>query len=379
VINSADASWHGLAGLSIPSPPTNEWHLFGVVPIRAYALCIIAGIVIGVIIATRRWMARGGSRDAVETVALAAVPFGIVGARAYHVITDHQLYFGPGRHPIRALYIWDGGLGIWGGVALGALGGYLVARHRGIRFWALADALAPGVAVAQAMGRLGNYFNQELFGGPTTLPWGLQIAPVDRPPGFEQYATFHPTFAYELLWDLGVAAAVVLLDRKFRLGHGKVFMLYVMLYTAGRSWVEALRVDPAHHIFGIRLNDYVSAVVFLAALACFLWLVRHKPGREPVVEGTFAYVNGEPPAEPGAESTADSRQHPGDAEGADPSDCDRGVIEAVAESTADSRQHPGDAESADPSDRDGGAVEAVADSGSGSSTSASHRPEPDSS
>lgn len=309
-----DLSWHAWAVLSIPSPPVNEWWLFGKVPIRAYALCIIAGIVIGVIIATRRWMARGGSRDTVETVALAAVPFGIVGARAYHVITDHQLYFGPGKHPIQALYIWDGGLGIWGGVALGAFGGYLVARSRKIRFWALADALAPGVAVAQAIGRLGNYFNQELIGRPTTLPWGLEIAPLDRPPGFEQYATFHPTFAYELLWDLGVAVAIILLDRKFRLGHGKVFMLYVMLYTVGRGWVEALRIDPAHRIFGLRINDYVSIAVFLAALGCLLWLIRNKPGREPIVEGTFAYVNGYPPepddsADPAAGS-ADDREPP---------------------------------------------------------------------
>lgn len=298
-----ELSWHALTALSIPSPPVNEWWLFGKVPIRAYALCIIAGIVAGVIIATRRWMARGGSRDAVETVALAAVPFGIVGARAYHVITDHQLYFGPGKHPIQALYIWDGGLGIWGGVALGALGGYLVARSRRIRFWALADALAPGVAVAQAIGRLGNYFNQELIGRPTTLPWGLEIASPDRPPGFEQYATFHPTFAYELLWDLGVAIAIILLDRRFRLGHGKVFLLYVMLYTAGRGWVEALRIDPAHRIFGLRINDYVSIGVFLAALACLIWLIRNRPGREPIVEGTFRYINGYPPE-------SDNSDHP---------------------------------------------------------------------
>lgn len=300
--NIMNLSYQGLAALSIPSPPASEWSIVGI-PIRAYALCIIAGIVAGVMLATRRWMARGGSRDAVETVALAAVPFGIVGARIYHVITDHQLYFGPGREPIRALYIWDGGLGIWGGVALGAFGGYLVARRRKIRFWALADALAPGVAVAQAIGRLGNYFNQELVGKPTTLPWGLQIAPLDRPPSFEQHATFHPTFAYELLWDLGVAVAIVLLDRRFRLGHGKVFMLYVMLYTAGRGWVEALRIDPAHRIFGLRTNDYVSIAVCLAALAGLLWLIKNKPGREPIVEGTFAYVDGSPPNDTESEDT----------------------------------------------------------------------------
>lgn len=327
-----------MAPLSIPSPSVNEWHVFGVVPIRAYALCIIAGIVVGVIIATRRWMARGGGRDTVETVAMAAVPFGIVGARIYHVITDHQLYFGPGRHPIRALYIWDGGLGIWGGVALGALGGYLVARHRRIRFWALADALAPGVAVAQAIGRLGNYFNQELVGRPTTLPWALQIAPVNRPPGFERYATFHPTFAYELGWDLAVALALVLLDRKFRLGHGKVFMLYVMLYTAGRGWVEALRVDPAHRILGLRINDYVSVAVFLAALICLLWLVRNKPGREPIVEGDVAYVHGRPPH--------DDTRHPVDRAEASADDSDEPALgEGPLDPGGDREPDPGSAPS----------------------------------
>jgi prolipoprotein diacylglyceryl transferase len=283
--------------LSIPSPPFREFHL-GPLPIRMYALCIIGGVVVGTIIGTRRWIARGGARDTVETVALVSVPFGIIGARIYHVITDHQLYFGPGRHPIQVLYIWDGGLGIWGGVALGAFGGWLVARRRKIRFWALADALAPGVVVAQAIGRLGNYFNQELYGRPTNLPWGLKIDPQYRIPGFEQYSTFHPTFLYELIWDLGVFVALVLLDRRFTLGHGKVFMLYAMLYTAGRAWVEHLRIDPAHHILGLRLNDYVSAAVFLAAALCLIYLIRFKPGREEIVEGDFRYVDGLPPKEP---------------------------------------------------------------------------------
>jgi prolipoprotein diacylglyceryl transferase len=301
-----------LTVLSIPSPPIREWLLFGRVPIRFYALCIITGVIVGVVIATRRWMARGGSRDAVETVALVSVPFGIVGARLYHVITDHQLYFGPGKIWYHAFFIWDGGLGIWGGVALGAVGGYLVARRRKIRFWALADALAPGVAVAQAIGRLGNWFNQELFGKPSTLPWALQIAPEYRPDGYTQYATFHPTFLYELIWDLGVAVGIVLLDRKFKLGHGKVFVLYVMFYTIGRAWVEHLRIDPAHTIGGFRINDYVSVVVCLAALAVFIWLTRTKHGREPIVEGDFVYVNGQPPKD--VADTPDSADAPDSAE-----------------------------------------------------------------
>ncbi len=268
----------------IPSPPTGVWLVFGF-PIRAYALCIIAGIVVAMIIANRRWRARGGNPESLEMAVVVGIPFGIVGARLYHVITDWQLYFGPGRDPIDALKIWNGGLGVWGAVALGALGGYLVARRRNIRFPALLDAVAPGIAVAQAIGRLGNWFNQELFGAPTTLPWGLEIAVEYRPAGFEQFATFHPTFLYELLWNLGVAAVLIWADRRFRLGHGKVFALYVVLYTAGRFWIEALRIDTVNEIGGFRLNNYTSLIVFVAALIWLLWLIKYRPGREAVVEG----------------------------------------------------------------------------------------------
>ncbi len=271
--------------LFIPSPSRGVWYLFGTVPIRAYALCIITGIIVAMVISIKRWEARGGTRDTVESVVIVAIPFGIIGARIYHVITDYELYFGPGRTWYRAFFIWEGGLGIWGAVALGALGGWLVCRRRKVRFAALADAFAPGIVVAQGIGRVGNYFNQELFGRPTTLPWALEIAPQNRPAGFEQYATFHPTFLYELIWDFGVAAVVIWADRRFRLGHGKVFTLYVMLYTAGRFWIEALRIDHVNRIGGFRLNDYTSVIVFVAALLFFLYLVRRKPGREEIVEG----------------------------------------------------------------------------------------------
>ncbi len=295
-----------LAPLFIPSPETNVWHL-GPLPIRAYALCIIAGIVVGTIIATRRWRARGGTSDGLESVIVVAVPCGIVGARLYHVITDYELYFGPGRHPVDALKIWQGGLGIWGAVALGALGGWLVARRRGIRFPALLDACAPGIAVAQGIGRLGNWFNSELFGRPTTLPWGLEIDPRYRPTGYEQYATFHPTFLYELLWDIAVVAVVVvLLDRRFRLGHGKVFTLYVMLYSLGRFWIEALRIDTVNEIGGFRLNNYTALIAFVAAALVLVWLVRNRPGRESVVEA---------PVEPAAVGSTDV-DGPADDEGA---------------------------------------------------------------
>ena len=289
--------------LFIPSPPRAVWEIGGF-PIRAYALCIILGIVVAMVIATRRWRARGGSSDSLELVVAVAVPLGIVGARLYHVATDYHLYFGPGRNPVDALKIWQGGLGVWGAIALGALGAWLVARRRQIRFPALLDAVAPALLVAQAIGRLGNWFNQELFGRPTTLPWGLEIASQYRPVGFEQFSTFHPTFLYEVLWCLAAAAVLVWLDRRLRLGHGKVFALYVVLYTAGRFWIEALRIDTVTEIGGFRLNNYTSLILFLAALAWLIWLVRNRPGRETVVEGPEP----QPDVEPESESESDPDQ-----------------------------------------------------------------------
>ncbi len=269
--------------LSIPSPSSSVWYV-GPFPLRAYALCIVAGIAVAMVIANRRWRARGGTAESLETVLVAAIPCGIVGARLYHVVTDYELYFGPGRNPVDALKIWNGGLGIWGAVAGGAAGAYVVARRRGVNFPALLDTLAPAVLVAQAIGRLGNWFNQELFGRPTDLPWALEISPSYRPSGYVTSPTFHPTFLYELLWNLLVALVLVLLDRRYRLGHGKVFALYVALYSAGRFFIEALRIDTVNEIGGFRLNNYTAAIAFAVATAVLVWLLRNRPGREAVVE-----------------------------------------------------------------------------------------------
>ncbi len=268
--------------LTIPSPSEGVWHL-GPFPIRAYALCIIAGIVAAVWIGERRWVARGGLPGQVGDIAIWAVPFGIVGGRLYHVITDYGNYFGDGKEPITALYIWQGGLGIWGAIALGALGAWIGGRRAGVKFLPLADALAPGILVAQAIGRWGNWFNQELFGRPTDLPWALEIPDVaNRPAGYEQFTTFHPTFLYECLWNLAVAALIVWADRRFRLGHGRVFALYVAGYCAGRGWIEYLRIDPVQgdDVFGLRLNVWTSIVLFVLAVAYFLWSAKRHPGRE---------------------------------------------------------------------------------------------------
>jgi prolipoprotein diacylglyceryl transferase len=261
----------------IPSPSQGVWHL-GPFPIRAYAFCIILGVVAAVVIGERRWVARGGTKGAVADVAGVAVPFGLVGGRIYHVITSPSAYL---HHPIDALYIWRGGLGIPGGILGGVLAGIVVCRRRGIRPGALADAIATGVPVAQAIGRFGNYFNQELFGRPTHLPWGLEIDP-DNPSAVPGAQAYHPTFLYEAIWNLGVAGVVLWADRRWRLGHGRAFALYLALYAVGRSWIEALRIDDASRFFGLRLNDYVAAIVFVGAVT---YLIRKRgSGREDVVQ-----------------------------------------------------------------------------------------------
>ncbi len=272
----------------LPSPVQGVWHL-GPIPIRAYALCIIAGIVVAIWLTQRRWRARGGNPEDVVDVALWAVPFGIVGGRLYHVITDPELYFLPGRDPMRAFYIWDGGLGIWGAVALGAVGAWIGCRRRGINLLDFGDALAPGLVLAQAIGRWGNYFNQELFGRPTTLPWALEIDPAHRPADTPTVGLYHPTFLYESVWNVAVAVLLLWVDRRFSLPRGKLFALYVAAYTVGRGAIEALRVDHANHFLGLRLNDWTSLVVFLAAVAVLAW-----PRRAPVVsENSGAEGNAE--------------------------------------------------------------------------------------
>jgi prolipoprotein diacylglyceryl transferase len=270
--------------MSIPSPADGVWNL-GPVPIRGYALSIILGIVLAIWIGERRWVARGGTAGEVSDLAIWAVPFGLVGGRLYHVITDWELYFGEGRNPVTALYVWRGGLGIWGAIALGALGVWLGARSRGIRLLPLLDALAPGVLVAQAVGRWGNWFNQELYGRPTDLPWGLEIDVAHRPSAYLDVTTFHPAFLYECLWNLAAFAVILWADRRFRLGHGRVVALYVMLYTAGRGWIENLRIDDVQmdDVLGLRLNVWTSIVLFALAAAWFVWSARRHPGREESV------------------------------------------------------------------------------------------------
>jgi prolipoprotein diacylglyceryl transferase len=272
-----------------PSPGQGVWYL-GPFPIRAYALCIIAGIIAALIIGDRRWVARGGERGVIYDIALWAVPFGLVGGRLYHVMTDWRTYFGPDGAGIgAALRIWEGGLGIWGAVALGAVGAWIGCRRKGIPLPAFGDAVAPGVVLAQAIGRLGNYFNQELYGRETTVPWGLElfyrrdasgtvdVHSLDGVSTGQVAAVVHPTFLYELLWNLLVFVLLLWADRKFRLGHGRLFALYVAAYCVGRFGVELLRDDTATHIAGIRINVFTAAFVFIGAV---LYLLLAPKGRE---------------------------------------------------------------------------------------------------
>jgi prolipoprotein diacylglyceryl transferase len=261
----------------LPSPSTGVWQV-GPIPVRAYALAILLGVVAAVVIGERRWVARGGTKGVVTDVATIAVPFGIVGARIYHVVTSPAVYL---DEPVRALYVWQGGLGIPGGIAGGFLAAYVMCRRRGLSKSAFADSVAPGIAVAQAIGRLGNWFNSELFGRPTTLPWGLEIDP-DNPDAVPGAVAYHPTFLYELLWNLGVAGLVIWADRRWKLGGGRVFALYLAAYAVGRFWIEGLRIDAANTLFGLRVNEYMAAVVFVGAVA-YLRL-RRKVGRESQVE-----------------------------------------------------------------------------------------------
>ncbi len=283
-----------LETVGIPSPEVSFIDI-GIFRVHFYALFILTGIALATWIADRKLTSRGAPKGSMLDIALWAVPFGIIGGRIFHVITHPNDYFFEGADLLATVRIWEGGLAIYGAVSLGAVGVFIASRQLGLRFWSVADAVAPGLLIAQGIGRLGNYFNQELFGLPTTLPWGLQIPSSNPayPVGLPEGLLFHPTFAYEMIWNLTGAAVLILLASRLNLQWGKVFAVYLMIYSIGRIWVEAIRIDPSEIILGLRLNIW-SALIGLT-LGIILFLVQSRrhpglepsiwlPGREPVVE-----------------------------------------------------------------------------------------------
>jgi prolipoprotein diacylglyceryl transferase len=278
---------------SIPSPTINNLQV-GVFQIRFYALFIILGIILAIIVSAMRMKARGGKAGTAVDIAIWAVPFGIIGGRFYHVITHFNDYFGPGQNPVSALFVWEGGLAIYGALIFGAIGAWLGARASGIKLMAYADILVPGLILAQGIGRWGNYFNSELFGAPTTLPWGLEIDSTNPawPVGLPAGTLVHPTFLYESLWDLLGVAILLWAEKAFRLQWGKLLAVYLMYYSLGRAIIEPIRLDPAFIFLGLRANEWSAILGIILGLVIFLAQNRKHPGIE-----TSIYLPGREPEE----------------------------------------------------------------------------------
>ena len=279
---------------SIPSPDVSSFEL-GPIRVHFYALFILIGIALAIWVGSRRFKQRGGQAGMILDIALWAVPFGIVGGRIFHVLTHWDYYFYAGADLTKVFAVWEGGLAIFGALVLGSVGAFIGARTAGIKFLAFADAIAPGVLVAQAIGRIGNYFNNELFGLPTTLPWGLEISTANPayPAGLPAGVLFHPTFLYELIWNLMGFAVLIWLDRKLKLRWGQMFAAYLITYSIGRAFIESIRIDPSEIFFGLRTNVWSAIFTIAIGVALFFWSRRrHKE------EETSVYLPGREPKEP---------------------------------------------------------------------------------
>ena len=276
---------------SIPSPSVSSFTV-GPFVIHIYALFILAGIVLAIWLANSRLTKRGGESGVAIDIALWAVPFGIVGGRIFHVLTHLGDYFSAGADVSAIFRVWEGGLAIYGAILFGLLGAWIGARVAGVRFWSFVDAVAPGVLLAQALGRWGNYFNQELFGTPTTLPWGLEIDQTNPayPLGLPAGVLFHPTFLYESLWSVAGVVLLLQLDKKFELRWGKMFALYIAFYSIGRIWTESLRIDPSEVFLGLRTNIWSALAGIVAAIVIWRIQSRRHPGLE-----TSIYMAGKEP------------------------------------------------------------------------------------
>jgi len=269
---------------SIPSPTISYFDV-GPLRIHFYAVFILVGIAAAILIGNKRLAARGGENWVVLDIALWTVPFGLIGARLFHVFTHVTDYFGPGKNAMEIFAIWNGGLAIYGGLIAGAFGAYVGCRQAGIKFFSFADAIAPGVLLAQAIGRWGNYFNQELFGKPTDLPWGLEIERPNPaiPTGLPDSAVFHPTFAYEFLWSLVGVAVLLILDKRFDLRWGRLFALYLSYYSIGRFWIEGIRIDPSEIFLGLRTNQWSALLTLAIGVGLYVYSRRSHTGVETSV------------------------------------------------------------------------------------------------
>lgn len=311
--------------LSIPSPPISNF-VIGPFTIHFYALCIIAGIVVATFMTNHRLTKRGAEPWVVIDIILLAVPLAIIGARLFHVFTHFSDYFGPGvTDPFGWIKIWEGGIAIYGALIGGAIGAWLGCRWTGIRFWTFADALAPGMLLAQAMGRFGNWFNHELFGLPTDLPWGLEIPSPNSaiPIGMPEGTLYHPTFLYEVIWNTLGVIVLLWLGRKASMQWGRLFAVYLIWYSAGRILWESIRIDPSDIILGLRTNVW-SAILGVVVGIIILFVQRrhygtepspYMPGREPETEGSIEYVDVSDPADAEAQAERDAALEPEVADG----------------------------------------------------------------
>jgi prolipoprotein diacylglyceryl transferase len=270
--------------MAIPSPSESTLDL-GFIAIHYYALFILLGMIIAVFWSNVRLVKRGGESGLMLDIAIWAVPFGIVGARLFHVLTHASDYFGEGKDLLKIFYVWEGGLAIYGGLIFGTLGAYIGARQANLKLWSVADVLAPTVLLAQAIGRWGNYFNQELFGKPTDLPWAIEIDSPNPaiPDGWLTEQTFHPTFFYEFLWSVAGVVLLLVLERKLNLRWGRMFAAYLIYYSIGRFWIEDLRIDPSDVLFGLRTNQWSAIAGVVIGIAIIIWSRRRHPGIEQSV------------------------------------------------------------------------------------------------
>jgi prolipoprotein diacylglyceryl transferase len=281
---------------AFPSPSRSLWHI-GPIPVRAYPICVVLGIAVGLWIASRRYRRVGGRPGMILDIATVAIPVGLLGARLYSVLTGIGLYFGHGRDWINIFRIWDGGLGIPGAVAGGALGAWVVCRREHAELAPVAGAVAPALAFAQAIGRWGNWFNQQLYGRPTTLPWAVEISPEHRLAGYVNFATFQPTFLYESLWDVLVGVTVILAARRLLLPGDWTFALYAGLYAFGRFWTQGLEINYSPHVLGLRI-DQVVMILILACAIVYLYLTRHERGPDVAAPARRDPVAADGAAEP---------------------------------------------------------------------------------